>query len=179
MGIAVLYGSSRRQGNSDTLANQLVGGAEADQIYLSDYNLQAIDDYRHTERGAYPDDDYQMLINRILEQDVLVFATPIYWYGMSGVMKTFVDRWSQSLVEDRAHFKTKMSTKTAYVIAVGDDEPQEKGKPLIQQFQYIFDFAGVTFAGYILGKGNKPGEILQDTEAQIAVEKLRGSLHSR
>ncbi|HEY2494282.1 MAG TPA: flavodoxin family protein [Paenibacillus sp.] len=173
MGIAVLYGSSRRNGNTDTLADLLVEGLDADKIYLSDYNLQPITDYRHTEPGAYPNDDYHKLIDRVLEQDIIVFTTPIYWYGISGVMKTFVDRWSQSLREDREHFLSKMSTKKAYVIAVGDDEPHVKGLPLIQQFQYIFDFTGTQLDGYIIGEGNKPDSILEDAAALSSVEELR------
>jgi len=173
MGIAVLYGSSRRKGNTDTLADLLVEGLDADKIYLSDYNLQPITDYRHTDPRAYPDDDYHKLIDRVLEQDTIVFTTPIYWYGISGVMKTFVDRWSQSLRENREHFLAKMSAKKAYVIAVGDDEPHVKGLPLIQQFQYIFDFTGTKLDGYIIGDGNKPESILEDAAALSSVEELR------
>ncbi|OAB43109.1 flavodoxin family protein [Paenibacillus antarcticus] len=173
MGIVVLYGSSRRDGNSDTLADLLVEGLDVDRIYLSDYNLQPIVDYRHTEAGAYPDDDYHELIDRVLEQDTIVFATPIYWYGISGVLKTFVDRWSQSLRENREHFLAEMSAKKAYVIAIGDDEPHVKGLPLIQQFQYIFDFTRTQFDGYIIGEGNKPGSILEDAAALTRVEELR------
>jgi len=44
---------------------------------------------------------------------------------------------------------------------------------LIQQFQYIFDFMGIEFAGYILGNGNKPGEVLQDEAALFAATQLR------
>ncbi len=66
-----------------------------------------------------------------------------------------------------------MSAKKAYVIAVGDDEPQLKGLPLIQQFQYIFDFTRTQFDGYIIGEGNKPGSILEDTAALVLVEELR------
>jgi multimeric flavodoxin WrbA len=173
MGIAVIYGSSRKNGNSDQLANVLVEGFDADKIYLSDYTIQPISDYRHSEKEPYPDDDYHHVIERVLAQDVLVFTTPIYWYGASGITKTFIDRWSQSLRENKEGFLSKLATKSAYVIGIGDDEPHIKGLPLIQQFQYIFDYTGTTFAGYILGKGNKPGDILQDTISLATVEEIR------
>lgn len=177
MGIAVLLGSSRKNGNTDRLAGQLVEGLDAVKLYLSDYNIQPINDYRHSERESFPDDDYLMLMEQVLKQDIIVFATPVYWYGMSGVMKTFVDRWSQSLLENRAGFRAALSAKKAFVIAIGDDEPHLKGLPLIQQFQYIFDFAGITFAGHLLGKGNRPDDILHDAAALIALEELRGKLN--
>jgi multimeric flavodoxin WrbA len=92
---------------------------------------------------------------------------------MSGTMKNFIDRWSQTLRDPKfPDFKTNMSSKQAYVIAVGGDDPYLKGLPLIQQFQYIFDFMGISFKGYVLGKGNKPGDIYQDKQAIFAAEQL-------
>ncbi|MFD0587423.1 flavodoxin family protein [Paenibacillus sp. GCM10027627] len=173
MGIAVIYGSSRKNGNSEQLASLLVEGFEADHIHLSDYRIEPITDYRHSEKGPYPDDDYYEVIGRVLAQDTLVFATPIYWYGPSGLTKTFIDRWSQSLRENKPEFLANLSAKTAWVIGVGDDDPHLKGIPLVQQFQYIFEYTGTTYAGYILGKGNKPGDILQDTVALATVEEIR------
>lgn len=65
-----------------------------------------------------------------------------------------------------------MAAKKGYVIAVGGDAPHIKGLPMIQQFQYIFDFVGMDFAGYILGIGNKPGDILADQKAIYAAGEL-------
>ncbi|PTX60806.1 multimeric flavodoxin WrbA [Melghirimyces profundicolus] len=176
MGIAVLYGSSRKNGNSERLARLLVRGFDADHIYLTHYRIEPIVDYRHVEPGPYPDDDYRKLMNRVLKQDTLVFATAIYWYGLPGRLKLFIDRWSQSLRENRGDFLAKLSGKQAYVIAVGDDEPHVKGQPLIQQFQYIFDFVGIRFAGHVIGTGNRPEDIEQDAEALSAIQTIRFKL---
>ncbi|MBD3922266.1 flavodoxin family protein [Paenibacillus sp. PR3] len=173
MGIAVIHGSSRKNGNTDQLARLLVEGFEADHIYLADYRIEPIVDYRHSEKRPYPDDDYRNVLERVLAQDVLVFTTPIYWYGPSGLTKTFIDRWSQSLRENKEPFLAALRAKSAWVLAVGDDEPHLKGIPLIQQFQHIFGYTGTNYAGYIIGKGNKPGDIVQDTVALAAVEAVR------
>ncbi|MFC4777991.1 flavodoxin family protein [Paenibacillus sp. GCM10023252] len=178
MGIAVIYGSSRHDGNSEQLAKRLVEGFHADHIHLADYRIEPITDYRHSEKQPYPDDDYHQVLERLLVQDILVFATPIYWYGPSGLTKTFIDRWSQSLRENKEEFLSKLSVKSAWVIGVGDDQPHLKGIPLVQQFQYIFEYTGTTYAGYILGKGNKPGDILEDASALAAVDAIRGQWHS-
>lgn len=179
MGIAVIYGSSRKEGNSAQLADLLVEGFQADKIHLSDYRIEPISDYRHSdEKGPYPDDDYHHVIERVLAQDVLVFTTPIYWYGASGLTKTFIDRWSQSLRENKSEFLAKLGAKTAWVIGIGDDEPRIKGLPLVQQFQHIFDYTGTKFAGYILGAGNKPGDIVHDEIAVAAVEEIRKNWRS-
>ena len=70
----------------------------------------------------------------MLEHDTIIFATPLYWYGMSGHMKNFVDRWSQSLRDTSLHFKEKMKGKKMYVVIVGGDNPKLKALPLIASF---------------------------------------------
>lgn len=113
MGIAAICGSSRENGNTEELMNRLVDGLDADKIFLRNYHIQPVSDYRHSNTAPfYPDDDYRDLISRVLEKDILVFATPIYWYGMSGLMKNFIDRWSQTLIEHgRSAFKQQMAKK--------------------------------------------------------------------
>ncbi|MED1794947.1 flavodoxin family protein [Brevibacillus nitrificans] len=166
MKILVLQGSSRENGNTEQLSQLVLNGIPHTQIHLRDKNIRAIHDQRHDPEGfTAVDDDYDAIVEAVLEHDVIVFATPIYWYGMSGFMKDFVDRWSQSLRDKRYSFKQALAQKQAFVITTGGDDPRVKGLPLIQQFQYIFGFVGMPFAGYIIGEGNKPGDVLQDKRA--------------
>jgi len=174
MKILVLYGSSRRNGNSEALADYLTRGVECTRIYLAEKRITPIVDQRHTPGGFHPvDDDQDEIIGQMLTHDIIIFATPLYWYGMSGQMKLFVDRWSQSLRDSRIDFKNGMAGKKAYVVIAGGDNPRIKGLPLVQQFQYIFGFMGMEFAGYLLGKGGQPGEVLQDDRALADADILR------
>jgi multimeric flavodoxin WrbA len=164
--LLALYGSSRRHGNSELLAEQVLQGLDATRIYLSEHAIRPIVDGRHDPAGFAPvTDDYGPIVDVVMAHDTLLFATPIYWYGMSGQMKLFVDRWSQSLREKRFDFKGELAKKRAFVVLAGSDEPRTKGLPLIQQFQYIFGFMGMAFGGYVIGEGNRPGEVLQDARA--------------
>lgn len=166
MKILVLQGSSRENGNTEQLSQLVLQGIPYTQIHLREKNIRAIHDQRHDPEGfTAVDDDYDAIVEAVLEHDVIVFATPIYWYGMSGFMKDFVDRWSQSLRDKRYSFKQALAQKQAFVITTGGDDPRVKGLPLIQQFQYIFGFVGMPFAGYIIGEGNKPGDVLSDKRA--------------
>ncbi|MED1950446.1 flavodoxin family protein [Brevibacillus centrosporus] len=166
MKILVLQGSSRENGNTEQLSQLVLQGIPHTQIHLREKNIRAIHDQRHDPEGfTAVDDDYDAIVEAVLEHDVIVFATPIYWYGMSGFMKDFVDRWSQSLRDKRYSFKQALAQKQAFVITTGGDDPRVKGLPLIQQFQYIFGFVGMPFAGYIIGEGNKPGDVLSDKRA--------------
>ena len=178
MTIAIIYGGSRPNGNTEELTKLATQGLVVEEIYLKEYLIEPITDKRHADAG-FPEvnDDYNSIIDRILPHDILIFSTPIYWYSMTGIMKNFIDRWSQTLRDTKyPDFKKQMSQKRAYVIAVGGDNPYIKGLPMIQQFQHIFDFIGVTFEGYILGEGNRPGDIAQDLKALAAAEQLRKEL---
>jgi len=173
MKILVLQGSSRDEGNTEQLVSLALEGIPYTNIRLREQHIKPIFDQRHAPGGfTAVDDDYDAVIEAVLAHDFLIFATPIYWYGMSGQMKNFVDRWSQSLRDRRYAFKEALGQKQAYVITTGGDQPTIKGLPLIQQFQYIFEFVGMPFTGYIIGEGNKPGEILRDQRALSNAKQL-------
>jgi multimeric flavodoxin WrbA len=173
MKIAVLSGSSRPNGNTETLALRAVEKHNYKLFNLRDYHIDPINDLRHDPNGFQPvDDDYEELIKELLEYDVWVYATPIYWYGMSGVMKNFVDRWSQFLRDPQLQFKEKMSQKKAYVVICGGDQAKVKGLPLIMQFKYIFDFVGTEFGGYVIGQASKPEDINKDAHALEQAKSL-------
>lgn len=164
--ILLLNGSSRENGNTEQLTNILLQDVAHTHVNLRDFLIQPIEDKRHTPGGfTEVADDYEKLIQLVRQHDILIFATPIYWYGMSGQMKLFVDRWSQSLRDPRFSFKEEMKAKKAFVVLCGGDEPYVKGLPLLQQFQYIFQFFGTEWLGYVIGKGNAPREVLNDQQA--------------
>lgn len=174
MSIAVIYGSTRQNGNTEQLTESVVKGLVIEKIFLRDFTIQPIEDLRHTEAGFVDvDDDYNKLVERMMKHDTFIFATPIYWYSMSGTMKNFIDRWSHTMRDEKfPDFKKQLGTKKAYVVAVGGDNPSIKGLPLIQQFNYIFEFMGISFEGYVLGKAKRPGDISEDKVAFSAAEEL-------
>ena len=178
MSIAVIYGSTRENGNTEWLTDQVINGLSVEKIYLNEYSILPIKDERHTVAGFQEvADDYNSIIAKVLKHDILIFSTPIYWYSMSGTMKLFIDRWSQTLRDKNfPNFRAELGKKTAYVIAVGGDKPTIKALPMIQQFQYICDFFGMTFESYLIGKASKPGEMQLDTKAIAAANQMKLAL---
>lgn len=179
MKILALFGSSRRNGNSEILTEKVLEGIDYTPVYLAEHSIHPIEDKRHTAEGFSPvNDDYDAIIQQVLSHDILIFVTPVYWFGMSGQMKTFIDRWSQSLRDKRFDFKAEMRKKKAYVIVTGGDDPKVEALPLIQQFKLIFDYMPMPFIDYVIGKGNKPGDVLQDPAALSKVSLLNQNLKS-
>ncbi|MBK3494212.1 flavodoxin family protein [Viridibacillus sp. YIM B01967] len=178
MNITTFIGSSREESNSELLSDLVTKDIKHHKIDLKNLSIQPIHDLRHAEGGfQLVDDDYDKIISAFLESDLIIFSTPIYWYSMSGIMKTMIDRLSHAIRDERfPQFKEHLKSVNAIVIAVGGDEPKIKGLPLIQQFQYTFDFLNMRFSSYIIGEGNKPGDILQDQQAVSQANLLNKQL---
>jgi multimeric flavodoxin WrbA len=174
MKVFVLYGSSRKGGNTDVLVEKVLDGIDHTKCYLTDYHIQGIVDKRHDPEGFTGDvkDDYESILSEMLTHDIVIYVTPLYWYGMSGVMKDFIDRSTESMRLAERKFKDRMQAIKHYVVIAGGDSPHEKGLPLVQQFTYIFDFMGSKLEGWMIGDGNKPGEVVNDKVAMEHAQKM-------
>ncbi|HBV42468.1 MAG TPA: NADPH-dependent FMN reductase [Desulfovibrio sp.] len=97
--VLILSASPRKNGNSETLADAFIRGAEeagntAEKICLYDKNIgfcKGCLSCQKTRRCTIQD-DADTIIGKMKQADVLVFATPIYYYEMCGQMKTMLDR---------------------------------------------------------------------------------------
>jgi multimeric flavodoxin WrbA len=72
-------------------------GAATSKIYLDDHRVRPIGEVGDNSRAredSRRDDDFPKLLGQFLEADVVVWATPVYWHGVSGQMKCFLDRMS-------------------------------------------------------------------------------------
>jgi multimeric flavodoxin WrbA len=167
MNIVALIGSSRDGGNSEQLTNLVLKDIPYKKLYLKDLHIKPIHDLRHAREGFQKvEDDYDMVIEELENSDMIVFATPIYWYSMSGIMKNMIDRLSQAIRDNRyPKLKERLKHIKTIAVIVGGDEPRVKGLPLIQQFQYTFEFLDMSFWSYIIGEANRPGEIMNDSIA--------------
>lgn len=99
MKIAVIKGC-KLNGNTDTLANQFIKGAKEAGHEVSVLNLFSIKmngcidcgTCRKNNHMCVWKDEIANYLPTYLEADVIVMASAIYWYGISGQLKTFIDR---------------------------------------------------------------------------------------
>lgn len=97
--VLVVSSSPRRDGNSDSLANEFVRGAEdagcvVEKIFLADYNINYCTGCGvcFSCKRCFQHDDMLFLLDKMVQADTIVFATPVYFYNMSAQLKTFIDR---------------------------------------------------------------------------------------
>ncbi len=99
--IVVITGSPRKGGNSDKMANAFIKGAASRghklaKIAAADMNIhgcRACDACYSTEKPCIFHDDFNQIAGAILEADVIVLATPMYWFSFSAQIKALIDRW--------------------------------------------------------------------------------------
>ncbi|HOU23728.1 MAG TPA: flavodoxin family protein [Anaerolineae bacterium] len=100
MKVLAVAGSPRRGGNSDTLLEQAISGAQSsgatvELVLLSQLNIRPCAGCERcfVDGRCVVNDDYQMLYDKVLEADALILASPIYFTSVSGWAKSFVDRF--------------------------------------------------------------------------------------
>jgi multimeric flavodoxin WrbA len=95
-----IVGSPRRGGNTETLVDEVLrgaqeAGAQAEKVILSELDIapcRACDTCRTTGRCAQRD-DMQAVLEQMMRSGVWVLGTPVYWWGPTAQFKAFLDRW--------------------------------------------------------------------------------------
>lgn len=97
--VLIISSTPRKDGNSEILAKEFYKGANdaghsVELIKLRDYNLKyCIGCYSCHKKGiCIHNDGMNEIANKLIKADVIVLATPVYFYSMSGQLKVFIDR---------------------------------------------------------------------------------------
>ena len=97
--VLILSSSFRKGGNSDTLCDQFAMGARdaghaVEKIFLNDKHIGYCRGCGvcNTTHKCIQKDDMAEILNKMVEADVIVMGTPVYFYSMNGQMKTLIDR---------------------------------------------------------------------------------------
>ena len=105
--IVVISTSLRHGSNSEMLADKFIDGAKAagngvEKITLGGKNISFCRGCLACQKlgRCIIDDDVNELMEKVLNADVVVWATPIYYYEMSGQMKTLIDRMNAMYPKD-------------------------------------------------------------------------------
>lgn len=113
----IILGSARQQSDTKVYVDFLFNEVNYTIADLLNFNISSFN-----YSGNYPDnDEFDNLMEKILDYKTIVFATPVYWYSMSGLMKNLFDRLTD-IVTVKKEIGRKLSGKSIFLIAVGTDE---------------------------------------------------------
>jgi multimeric flavodoxin WrbA len=161
-----IIGSPRKNGNTHILVSRILegaqtAGAEVELLFLNDLTIRECDGCHACWNGheCSKRDDMNAVYPKIIESDVLIFGTPVYWYAPTALMKGFIDRFVYfNCPENRAKIKNKSA---ALAVPFEEDNP-ETASVLIEFFERCFDYLEMKIVGRIIVPGvTHRGEILR------------------
>jgi multimeric flavodoxin WrbA len=139
----ILLASSRRRGNTGALADTIAAGLGTEVVDLAALRISEYD-YEHRNRG----DDFEPLMERLLECEPIIFASPIYWYSCAPPMKVFLDRISDYLDIPELHQSgRRLRGKGAYVACTSVRD--EASEHFLGAFRDTFSYLGMHYRGTI------------------------------
>ena len=159
--VIVVTSSPRKGGNSETLAQKFAEGAKAagnevQFIAVRDVDLKFCTGcmYCNSHDKCVLNDGMNALYKSFENADVLVFATPVYYYAVSGQLKTFLDRLNPLYIR-------KNKFKEVYLLATSAEDEESAMDGCVKDIQGWIDcFEGVELKGVIRGTGvTEAGEI--------------------
>ncbi|WP_282178295.1 flavodoxin family protein [Vibrio nereis] len=139
MNVAVIWGTSKSDGNTRKLADSFVEQSGAKLFDLSNFNVSFYD-YSHENKN----DDFLPIIHELLSFDHLVFASPVYWYSMSAQLKVFFDRLSDLLTIEKG-LGHRLKGKSISVLSTGYN--LELPDCFVQPFELTAKYMQLEFQG--------------------------------
>jgi multimeric flavodoxin WrbA len=176
--VLIVKASPRINGNSASLAEQvLVGakgaGAEVEAINIAEMDIRpcdACDVCRENFAGCIVEDDMQALYPKLIAADVIVLAFPIYFFTINAQMKLFLDRWYALENEQGYLIRDK---QLALVFVYGDTDLYTSGGiNAIHTFEALSRYIGIEIAGIVHGTAEKQGDVEKQPELMAAAFKL-------
>ena len=176
--VLVISTSLRAKSNSDILTGRLVAGAkdaghEVECVSLKGKKLGFCKGCLACQktRKCVLRDDANIIAEKALAADTLVFVTPIYYYEMSGQMKTLLDRLNPLYPSDYRF-------RNVYMMSVAAEDDLNVPDRAVNGLQgWVECFGKASFAGSLFCGGiNDPGEATNHSEAQDSAYSFGYSL---
>ncbi len=160
----IILGSSNSNGDTRKIVSFISEKISYPVIDLKTKNIAEFD-YEFKNKN----DDFHPLIKEIVNTyEIILFATPVYWYSMSGTMKTFFDRISDCLKIAKETGRKLRGIEMA-VISCGSDKELKNGfhMPFIETANYL----GMNYTSDVhcwLENGTIPMEVQKNLNTVIA-----------
>ena len=179
--ILVLTGSPRKNGNSDMLADAFIRGAEA-----AGHRTARFDAGRKKIRGCTAckacwtkdtacsyKDDFSGLEPLLEKADVLVFSSPLYWFGISAQLKAAVDRLYAYLSEKALR---PLKIRESVFMICGADEGEEIFAGAVETYKGIAQYMKWRDRGILLVPNVQDKGEIEKTGALKEAEDLGKSI---
>lgn len=179
--VLVLKGSPRRGGNSDLLADAFVSGAKEAGHHVTEFPagrkqikgcLGCKQCYSKENRACVVEDDFGELVELYQNSDIIVYATPLYWYSFPSQLKAAMDKMYALVIGRR-----EMALKESVLLACCEDTDPEAFNGILRSYELICGFRKWRDLGRVLAFGvDEPGDILNQPDILKRAKELGLSL---
>ena len=181
-----VVGSPRKNGNTHILVSKILEGANevgatSDTLLLGDKNIKECNGCHVCWQGKQCSkrDDMNEIYPKIFDADIIIFGTPVYWYGPTALMKAFVDRF---VFFNSPVNRNKIKGKSAVLVIPYEEKNPDTAAPLITFFEKSLDYLEMNIKGKIIVPGvTVKGEVKEKPaildEAFTLGKKLINSLN--
>jgi len=190
MKVLGIMGSPRRQSNTEILLDKALegakeAGAEVERVLVSKLKISpCLEIYACRKDGNCAiRDDMQSLYKKLLEADHIVFASPIFFYGVTSQAKALIDRCQALWV--RRHVlgmgREDKRVRRGVFISVGATRGTKLFDGAVLTVKYFFDAIGVKYSGDLLVRGIDNKSQIEEHPAaledafRLGQELVRGS----
>jgi multimeric flavodoxin WrbA len=175
MKVLGIMGSPRRQSNTEILLDKALegareAGAEVEKVLVSNLKISpCLEIYACLKDGNCAiKDDMQALYEKLLEADHVIFASPIFFYGITSQAKAIIDRcqalWVRRYVLGMG--KEDKRVRRGAFISVGATRGTKLFDGALLTVKYFFDAIGVKYSGALLVRGiDNKGQIREHPTA--------------
>ena len=164
--VLILSGSPRKSGNSDLLCDEFMRGAlesgnEAEKIRVAGKHIAPCSGcyYCSAHNGeCVHKDDMAEILQKIIDADVIVLSSPVYFYSISAQLKALIDRTVARWLEVK-------NKDFYYIITMADDAPSSADTTLACFRGYADCVEGAVEKGVIIGSGVYEPDKVKQTPA--------------
>ena len=153
MKILVITGSPRKNGNSNFLVDNFIKGAQekGHKIFRFDSAFKKVHPCIACNKcGMNGDcvfnDDFNYVRENIVDADMVVFATPMYYFGISAQIKAVIDRFYA--INGKIHVPKKVALIMTYA-----DTAVKEAQPIKSHYETLINYLGWTSVGEIIANG--------------------------
>ena len=183
MNVLGVNGSPRLGGNTDVLLTAALeaaaaAGAQTDLVQLGGLSIAECDGCHACWGGAdcVKQDDMNVLYERIAQADAILFGTPVYWYGVTGLMKLLLDRM---VYFNCPEHRVLVRGKRAGVIVPHEEEDRTMADGVFEMFRKSLAYLEMEFVQNLaVGGVTHRGEVAQRAPAVAAARELGRELVS-
>ncbi len=177
MKVLGIFGSPRRGGNTETLLEEALKGAEregakVERLHLSDYTITPCKECHGCDDtgNCVILDDMEKIYPKLLEADLFILASPIFFYGVTAWAKALIDRsqalWARKYLLKDPSLGKEGKRRKGFFISVGATKGQKVFEGAILTAKYFFDVLNAEYVGELVFRGvEAKGDILKHPEA--------------